>query len=77
MQETKGRCLFIFDEPSTGLHMQDVEKLVAVFNQLVNSGNSVLVVEHNQEIIGASDWIVELGPEGGDEGGLIVYEGAN
>ena len=57
--------------------MQDVVKLIAVFNQLVDNGNSVLVVEHNLDIIRSADWIIELGPEGGDEGGEVVYEGGN
>ena len=77
MKETSGTGLYIFDEPSTGLHMQDVEKLISVFNQLVDNGNSVLVVEHNLDIIRSADWIIELGPEGGDEGGEVVYEGGN
>ena len=77
MKETDGNCLYIFDEPSTGLHMQDVEKLIAVFNSLVDNGNSVLVVEHNLDIIRSSDWVIELGPEGGDEGGEVIYEGGN
>lgn len=75
MKETKGHCLYIFDEPSTGLHMQDVEKLILVFNKLADQGHSVLIVEHNQDIIQSSDWIIELGPGGGDQGGCIVYEG--
>lgn len=70
-----GNCLFIFDEPSTGSHMQDVEKLIAVFNNLVETGNTVLVVEHNQDIIKSSDWVIDLGKEGGDEGGEIIYAG--
>ena len=74
-RETKGRCLYIFDEPSTGLHMQDVELLLEVFNKLVDNGNTVLVIEHNPEIIRASDHVIELGPEGGDGGGKIMYKG--
>ncbi len=70
-----GSGLYIFDEPSTGLHMQDVERLLLVFNQLIDRGHSVLVVEHKPEIILASDRIVDLGPEGGDEGGNIIFEG--
>lgn len=76
IKEKSGRCLFIFDEPSTGLHMQDVERLIAVFNKLVDSGNTVFVVEHNLDIIQSSDWIIDLGPEGGDEGGELLYSGA-
>lgn len=73
--ETPGPGLFIFDEPSTGLHMQDVERLIAVFGRLVDKGHSVLVVEHHLDIIRAADWILDLGPEGGDMGGDIVYSG--
>ncbi len=75
MKENKGRCLYIFDEPSTGLHMQDVDKLIDVFNQLVNEHHTILVVEHNQDIIKASDWVIDLGPEGGEMGGELCYEG--
>lgn len=69
------KCLFIFDEPSTGLHMKDVENLISVFNSLVDDGNTVLVVEHNLEIIRSSDWVIDLGTEGGELGGNIVYKG--
>jgi len=75
IKEVSGNCLFIFDEPSTGLHMQDVETLIEVFNKLADEGHTVLVVEHNLDIISASDWVIDLGPEGGDEGGEIVYSG--
>lgn len=75
VKATSGRCLYIFDEPSTGLHMQDVERLIGVFNHLVEEGNTALVVEHNQDIIHSSDWIIDLGPEGGDAGGEVIYEG--
>ena len=75
LNETKGSTLYIFDEPSTGLHMQDVEKLLLVFNKLVEEGNTVLVVEHNLDIIRSSDWVIDLGPEGGEEGGTVVYAG--
>ena len=75
IKETGSSCLYIFDEPSTGLHMKDVEKLIEVTNKLVDGGNTVIVVEHNLEIIRASDWIIELGPEGGERGGGIIYAG--
>jgi excinuclease ABC subunit A len=75
LKETKGNTLYIFDEPSTGLHMQDVEKLLAVFNKLVDESNTLLVVEHNLDIIRASDWVIDLGPDGGDGGGTVVYQG--
>lgn len=67
--------LYVFDEPTTGLHFDDVEKLLRALRRLVSRGNTVLVVEHNLDIISASDWIVDLGPEGGDEGGEIVAVG--
>jgi excinuclease ABC subunit A len=67
--------VYILDEPTTGLHMDDVRKLLDVLNELVNSGNTVIVVEHNLDVIKAADWIIDLGPEGGDAGGRIVAEG--
>jgi len=75
IKERSGKSLLIFDEPSTGLHMHDVDKLLAVFRKLVAAGNTVIVVEHNLDIIRASDWIIDLGPEGGDKGGVLVYSG--
>jgi excinuclease ABC subunit A len=68
--------LYVLDEPTVGLHMADVEKLVRVLHRLVDSGNTVIVVEHNLDIMAEADWIVDLGPEGGDGGGLIVAQGA-
>lgn len=73
--EQKQNTLFIFDEPSTGLHFDDVKKLLYSLNALIDKGNSVLVIEHNMEIIKCADWVIDLGPEGGDNGGTIVYEG--
>ncbi len=67
--------LFIFDEPSTGLHIHDIRKLLEALNALIEKGHSVVVVEHNLEIIKSADWIIDLGPEGGDQGGNIVFEG--
>jgi len=75
IKERSGKSLLIFDEPSTGLHMHDVDKLLVVFRKLVAAGNTVIVVEHNLDIIRASDWIIDLGPEGGDKGGALVYSG--
>ncbi|MEK7349584.1 MAG: excinuclease ABC subunit A, partial [Nitrospirota bacterium] len=67
--------LYIMDEPTTGLHVEDIKKLLAMLQKLVNSGNTVVVVEHNLDIIKSADWIIDLGPEGGAAGGQIVAEG--
>ena len=69
------RILFIFDEPTTGLHFYDVERLLKAFDALLAKGHSVVVVEHNMDVIRAADWIIELGPEAGDFGGKVVFEG--
>jgi len=70
-----GRTLYILDEPTTGLHFEDIRKLLSVLQALVDKGNTVLVIEHNLDVIKSSDWIVDLGPEGGDKGGEIVAQG--
>ena len=73
--DDKQRKLFIFDEPTTGLHFHDIHKLYDAFNRLIEHGNTVLVIEHNTELIKCADWIIDLGPEGGDGGGEVVFEG--
>jgi excinuclease ABC subunit A len=67
--------LFIFDEPTTGLHFHDINKLMASFNALIAKGHSIIVIEHNPDVIKSADWIIDLGPEGGDKGGYLVFEG--
>lgn len=70
-----GRTLYILDEPTTGLHFVDVQRLLQVLNRLVDAGNTVLVIEHNLDVVKTADWIIDMGPEGGDEGGFIIAEG--
>jgi excinuclease ABC subunit A len=72
---SRGRTLYILDEPTTGLHLADVQRLLKVLQALADQGNTVAVIEHNMEIIKEADYIIDLGPEGGDEGGRVVAAG--
>ena len=74
-ERAAGHILFIFDEPTTGLHFHDINKLLKSLNALVEHGHSVVLIEHNIDVIKSADWVIDLGPEGGDEGGYVVYEG--
>ena len=69
------KTIFIFDEPSTGLHFYDIVKLNRCFEELVDLGHSVVIIEHHMDIIKTADWLIELGPEGGKNGGEIIFEG--
>jgi excinuclease ABC subunit A len=74
-KRSRGNTLYILDEPTTGLHFIDIQKLLKVLNWLVESGNTVIVIEHNLDVIKSADYIIDLGPEGGEEGGVVVAEG--
>ena len=71
-----GRTLYLLDEPTTGLHFEDVKMLLGVLNRLVDKGNTVVIIEHNPDVIKSADYIIDLGPEGGDAGGEVVATGS-
>lgn len=75
IRPSKGKTLYILDEPTTGLHFYDIEKLIHLLQELVNLGNSVIIIEHNMDLVKTADWIIDLGPKGGKEGGKILFEG--
>ena len=71
----KKGSIYVLDEPTTGLHISDIDRLLKLIDRLVDDGNTVITIEHNVEIIRQADWIIDLGPEGGDKGGQIMFEG--
>ena len=74
-KRSTGRTVYVLDEPTTGLHFEDIRKLLGVLSSLVDKGNTVLVIEHNLDVIKTSDWIIDMGPEGGSRGGMVISEG--
>lgn len=74
-QKKRGHILYVFDEPTTGLHPQDVRAIMRMFGRLVDSGNSLIIIEHNMSVISQADYIIDLGPQGGEKGGNLLYEG--
>jgi excinuclease ABC subunit A len=74
-RRTNGKALYILDEPTIGLHFEDISRLLKILDELVERGNTVLVVEHNPDVLGAADWVIEMGPDGGEKGGRVVFSG--
>ena len=74
-KRSTGRTVYVLDEPTTGLHFEDIRKLLGVLQRIVDTGNSVIVIEHNLDVIKTADWVLDLGPEGGSGGGLLIAEG--
>src|SRR5439155_17328492 len=74
-RRSNGRSVYVLDEPTTGLHFEDVRKLLLVLNGLLDKGNTVIVIEHNLDVIKSADWIIDMGPEGGNKGGLVLATG--
>jgi excinuclease ABC subunit A len=74
-RKATGRTLYLLDEPTTGLHLDDTGRLMVVLQRLVEAGNSVIVVEHNLDLVRAADWVIDMGPEGGAAGGMVIAEG--
>ncbi len=75
-KQSTGKTLYILDEPTTGLHFHDIEQLLGVLHRLRDHGNTVVVIEHNMDVIKTADWIIDLGPEGGSKGGQVIAKGS-